>query len=95
MSSGEERVEKEKSPGQIFAQIGEFLRGLPAGQQALLLVGGLAVGAVLFVFVRMIEEPKYVTLYSGLRAQDAQELPKRGELRGVGRVVHAVHAGLA
>jgi len=70
-------VEKEKSPGQIFAQIGEFLRGLPAAQQALLLVGGLAVGAVLFVFVRMIEEPKYVTLYSGLRAQDAQELASR------------------
>jgi len=70
-------VEKEKSPGQIFAQIGDFLRGLPATQQALLLVGALAVAATLFIFVRMIEEPKYVTLYSGLRAQDAQELSSR------------------
>jgi flagellar M-ring protein FliF len=70
-------VEKERSPGQIFAQIGDFLRGLPATQQALLLVGALAVAATLFVFVRMIEEPKYVTLYSGLRAQDAQELASR------------------
>ena len=76
-------MEKEKSPGQIFAQIGEFLRGLPPAQQALLLVGGLAVGAVLFVFVRMIEEPKYVTLYSGLRAQDAQELASRLTAKGI------------
>ena len=70
-------MEKDKSPGQIFVQIGEFLRALPAGQQALLLVGALAVAATLYGFVRLIEEPKYVTLYSGLRAQDAQELASR------------------
>jgi flagellar M-ring protein FliF len=70
-------VEKEKSPSQVLAQIGEFISGLTAAQQALLLVGTLAVAATLFVFVRMIQEPKYATLYSGLRAQDAQELASR------------------
>ncbi len=70
-------MEKEKSPGQVLAQIGEFIQGLTAAQQALLLAGALAVAATLFVFVRMIQEPKYVTLYSGLRAQDAQELASR------------------
>jgi len=87
-------VEKEKSPGQIFAQIGEFLRGLPATQQALLVVGGLAVAAVLFVFVRMIEEPKYVTLYSGLRAQDAQELASRLTAKNIANRVGADGASL-
>ena len=70
-------MEKEKSPGQIFAQLGEFVRGLSAGQQAMLLVGTLAVAATLYGFVRLIAEPKYATLYSGLRAQDAQTLASR------------------
>jgi len=70
-------VEKEKSPGQIFAQLGEFVRGLSAGQQAMLLVGTLAVAATLYGFVRLIAEPKYATLYSGLRPQDAQTLASR------------------
>ena len=70
-------MEKEKSPGQIFAQLGEFVRGLSAGQQAMLLVGALAVAATLYGFVRMIAEPKYATLYSGLKTQDALSLASR------------------
>ena len=70
-------MEKEKSPGQIFAQLGEFIRGLSAGQQAMLLVGALAVGATLYGFVHLIGEPKYSVLYSGLKPQDAQSLASR------------------
>lgn len=87
-------MEKEKSPGQIFTQLGEFVRGLSAGQQAMLLVGALAVAATLYGFVRLIAEPKYATLYSGLKPQDAQSLASRLTAKSIDNKVSSDGASL-
>lgn len=55
-------------------QIQEFLRGLTLRQKMLLAGGGVVVAVTLGLFVTLLGNPKYVTLYSGLRAQDAQSL---------------------
>ena len=87
-------MEKEESPGQIFTQLGEFVRGLSAGQQAMLLVGALAVAATLYGFVRLIAEPKYATLYSGLKPQDAQSLASRLTAKSIDNKVSSDGASL-
>lgn len=87
-------MEKEKSPSQIFTQLGEFVRGLSAGQQAMLLVGALAVAATLYGFVRLIAEPKYATLYSGLKPQDAQSLASRLAAKSIDNKVSSDGASL-
>lgn len=66
-----------KSLGQGLRQGGELLRGLSVGQRALLAVGALAVAATLWVFVGWMSKPKFVTLYSGLSPQEAQDLGTR------------------
>jgi flagellar M-ring protein FliF len=68
---------KEKSLGQVLGQMEDFVRGLTLGQRGLLAFGALAVGLTLWFFVRMIGEPKFTTLYSGLRAEEAQTLAAR------------------
>ena len=55
-------------------QIEEFLRGLSLKQKLLLAAGAAAVGLTLWLFVGLIDKAKYVTLYSGLRPQEAQSL---------------------
>ncbi len=55
----------------------QFFRGLSL-QQRLLVGGGAAlVAATLWVFVILLGQPKYVTLYSGLRPEEAQALGGR------------------
>lgn len=55
-------------------QIQEFLRGLSLKQKLLLVGGAALVAATLWFFVGMFDKAKYVTLYSGLRPQEAQSL---------------------
>jgi flagellar M-ring protein FliF len=61
----------------VMHRLGEFFKGLSL-QQRLLLAGGIAlVGGTLWVFVALLGQPKYVTLYSGLRPEEAQALGAR------------------
>jgi flagellar M-ring protein FliF len=70
-------VEAPKSFGQAVAQAGALLRGLTPAQHLLLAGGAALVGITLWVFVGLIGKPKYVTLYSGLKPEEAQSLGSR------------------
>jgi flagellar M-ring protein FliF len=70
-------VEAPKSFGQAFEQAGELLRGLSLGQRALLAGGAALVAVTLWLFVGLIAKPKYATLYSGLKPEEAQALGAR------------------
>jgi flagellar M-ring protein FliF len=58
-------------------RLGEFFKGLSFRQQLLLGAGVALVGGTLWVFVALLGQPKYVTLYSGLRPEEAQSLGAR------------------
>jgi len=66
-----------KSFREVLSQVEEFVLGLSAGQRFLLLGGGVAVAATLWIFVALIAKPKTTPLYSGLRPADAQALGAR------------------
>ncbi len=70
-------MEAPKSFGQAFQQAGELLRGLTMGQRALLAGGAALVAVTLWLFVGLIGKPKYATLYSGLKPEEAQSLGSR------------------
>jgi flagellar M-ring protein FliF len=53
---------------------GQFLHGLTLSQRLLLGAGVVVVAATLWAFVVLLGQPKYVTLYSGLRPEEAQAL---------------------
>ena len=68
---------KPQSFDDVLDRLGEFFKAL-SFQQRLLLAGGVVlVGGTLWVFVVLLGQPKYVTLYSGLRPEDAQALGAR------------------
>ena len=58
-------------------QISAFVRGLSLKHKLLLVAGAAAVGLTLWLFIGLIDKGKYVTLYSGLRPQDAQAMGSR------------------
>jgi len=65
-------------PGNEFlTRLGQFFRGLSLNQRILLAGGAILVGAVLWLFVTLLGQPKYVTLYSGLRPEEAQTMAAR------------------
>jgi flagellar M-ring protein FliF len=70
-------LEAPKSIGQAFEQADELLRGLSPGQRALLAGGAALVAVTLWLFVGLIGKPKYATLYSGLKPEEAQALGSR------------------
>jgi len=68
------------SPGSgndVLHRLGQFLQGLTLNQRLLLAGGAALVGATLWIFVALLGQPKYVTLYSGLRPEEAQALAGR------------------
>jgi flagellar M-ring protein FliF len=67
----------DQGKSEVLGQIGQFLGGLSSRQRLLLVGGAAAVALTLWFFVRLIAEPKYTTLYSGLRPADAQTLASR------------------
>jgi flagellar M-ring protein FliF len=68
---------KPQSFADVLDRLGEFFKGLSFQQRFLLAGGVVLVGATLWVFVMLLGQPKYVTLYSGLRPEDAQALGAR------------------
>src|SRR5581483_7325629 len=65
-------------PGpQVFERLRQLLAGLTINQRLLLAGGALLVTAVLWIFVVLMGQPKFVTLYSGLRPEEAQNLASR------------------
>jgi flagellar M-ring protein FliF len=61
----------------VLHRLGEFFRRLSPGQRLLLAAGAVIVGGALWLFAVLLGEPKYVTLYSGLRPDEAQSLAAR------------------
>jgi flagellar M-ring protein FliF len=55
----------------------QFFKGLTLNQRLLLAGGAVLVGATLWIFVALLGQPKYVILYSGLRADEAQTMAGR------------------
>jgi len=67
-------AETPQSAGDMLERLKQFYKGLTLNQRLLLAGGAGVVAAVLWVFVVLLGQPKYVTLYSGLRPEEAQGL---------------------
>jgi flagellar M-ring protein FliF len=68
---------KPQSFDDVLHRLGEFFKGLSFQQRFLLVAGVALVGGTLWVFVVLLGQPKYVTLYSGLKPEEAQALGGR------------------
>ncbi len=78
---------KPQSFDDVLHRVGEFARGLSFQQQLLLVAGVVLVGGTLWAFVALLGQPKYVTLYSGLRPEEAQAL---GAKLAAKNIVHQI-----
>jgi flagellar M-ring protein FliF len=70
-------ADKTTSGSDVVERLGQFFSGLTLNQRLLLAAGAVLVGATLWVFVTLLGQPRYVTLYSGLRPEEAQSLAVR------------------
>ena len=70
-------AEPTPSGNDAIHRLRQFLEGLTLNQRLLLAGGAALVGATIWVFVVLLGQPKYVTLYSGLRPDEAQALAGR------------------
>src|ERR1700685_3961862 len=70
-------AETPQSLNDVLHRLSEFFRGLSLTQKAGLAAGFVVVAAILWGFVALLGQPKYVTLYSGLRPEEAQNLASR------------------
>jgi flagellar M-ring protein FliF len=68
---------KAQSVDDVLNRLGEFFKGLSFQQRFMLVAGVALVAATLWGFVVLVGQPKYVTLYSGLRPEEAQALGAR------------------
>ncbi|MFZ0318076.1 MAG: flagellar basal-body MS-ring/collar protein FliF [Candidatus Sulfotelmatobacter sp.] len=66
--------DKPQSFEDVLARMGVFFKGLSFYQRLWMGAGVALVGGTLWVFVTLLGQPKYVTLYSGLRPEDTQSL---------------------
>jgi flagellar M-ring protein FliF len=78
---------KSAESGDVVGRLQEFYQGLSLRQRVLLGAGVVLVAATLWVFVALLAQPKYVTLYSGLRAEEAQAL---GAKLGAKNIPHQI-----
>src|SRR5580698_7247879 len=62
------------SGNDMLHRLQQFFRGLTLNQRLLLGGGAVLTGLTLWGFVTLLGQPKYVTLYSGLRPEEAQTL---------------------
>jgi len=65
------------SSNDVLHRLEQFFKGLTLNQRLLLAAGAVLVGGTIWVFVALLGQPKYVTLYSGLRPEEAQTLASR------------------
>jgi flagellar M-ring protein FliF len=70
-------AEKASSANDVLERLQQFLRGLTLPQRLLLAGGAVLVAGTLWLFVTLLGQPKYVTLFSGLRPEEAQSLASR------------------
>ena len=70
-------AETAQSGNDVLERMKQFVQGLTLNQRLLLAGGTVLIGGVLWVFVTLLGQPKYVTLYSGLRPEEAQNLASR------------------
>lgn len=70
-------AEAAKSFGQSLNQVGQLLGGLNTRQRVYLVGGAVLVGLTLWAFVVLLGKPKMVTVYSGLKPEEAQTLGSR------------------
>jgi flagellar M-ring protein FliF len=70
-------ADKTTSENDALQRLGQFFQGLTLKQRLLLVGGAILVGTTVAVFVALLGQPKYVTLYSGLRPEEAQSLAAR------------------
>ncbi|MGO9434344.1 MAG: flagellar basal-body MS-ring/collar protein FliF [Terracidiphilus sp.] len=70
-------ADKTQSLDDGMHRLGEFFRRLSFQQRFWLAAGVVLVGGTLWVFVILLGQPKFVTLYSGLRPEEAQALGTR------------------
>ncbi len=70
-------AERPQSVNDVLHRLAEFFKGLTPGQHLLLAGGVILVGGTLWAFVVLLGQPKYVTLYSGLRSEETQSLAGR------------------
>lgn len=66
-----------RTANDVLLRLRQFFQGLTLNQRLLLGGGAVLVGSVLWLFVALLGQPKYVTLYSGLRPEEAQNLASR------------------
>jgi flagellar M-ring protein FliF len=69
--------EKPQSFDDVLHRLGSFFKGLSVPQQMMMLLGLVLVGGTVWVFAALLGQPKFVTLYSGLRPDEAQALGGR------------------
>ncbi len=61
----------------VAQRLAQFYKGLTLQQRLGLAAGIVLVAGTLWLFVALMGQPKYVTLYSGLRPEEAQNLATR------------------
>lgn len=83
-----------KSLSQVMDQVLAMFRALTVRQRMLLAGGAILVGATLWVFVGLMGRPKYVTLYSGLKAGEAQSMGGRLAAKNISYQISPDGAGL-
>jgi flagellar M-ring protein FliF len=67
-------AENAQPASDVLQRSKQFFEGLSVNQRLLLAAGAALVGGVLWLFVTLLGQPKYMTLYSGLRPEEAQSL---------------------
>ena len=67
----------EQNTNEIVRQVKEFALGLTFKQRAMVVGGAALVALVLWIFVRILGTPDMKTLYSGLKANDAQTITNK------------------
>jgi flagellar M-ring protein FliF len=87
-------ADKTQSTGDVLERLKQFFQGLTRNQRLLLVGGAVLVAATLGTFVTLLGQPKYVTLYSGLRSEDMQSLAGRLAAKNIPHQISADGASL-
>ncbi len=87
-------AENPQPSNDVMQRLKQFLEGLSLRQRVLLGGGAVLVAGVLWLFVTLLGQPKYVTLYSGLRPEEAQNLATHLAAKNISHQISADGASL-